>query len=474
MSIRVDKRSLTPEVKKQLLELLSIKSKGNYLGEAPTTIIMALLDGDYFHVPYFFGRKFFTRPLNVARHPVDITCRVSLRPSQAPIIEEALKQLVQHGTTHIVAPPGEGKTVLGTTLIAKLGEKALIVLPRKALIPQWASVLSSLFIAKVSIVPTGHVTDMMQFEMSLADVIITTARRFVKIRSSTVDAIGTVVLDESHMLCVAEALPCLLRPTPRYLVACTATPNRKDGLYNMIRCLTGLHEARGGTHPMMTVIKINTGIEHPVKRRRDGGLDYTALLTSQLMNEERNLLILDICRRFVTSEERAFIVTRRIDHGNVLKETLRLEGRSVDRFMQDDDSFEDCDILIGTDQKMGTGFDEASYRREGGAVASRVAKAKKAKAPGGSQAPAPGSGATPREFIPRRIMIIAHSINNREGVEQVTGRVYRHSRPVIFDPVDANGVFQNHWHHTREPYYRQKNAHIIEIEASDLESLTIP
>ncbi len=44
-------------------------------------------------------------------------------------------------STHIVAPPGSGKTVIGLEIARRLGEPALVLCPTSAIREQWGSAL---------------------------------------------------------------------------------------------------------------------------------------------------------------------------------------------------------------------------------------------------------------------------------------------------------------------------------------------
>jgi superfamily II DNA or RNA helicase len=52
---------------------------------------------------------------------------------------EAFDRDIAHGRwrTHIVAPPGSGKTLLGVQIIRRLGDPALVLVPNTAVQSQW-------------------------------------------------------------------------------------------------------------------------------------------------------------------------------------------------------------------------------------------------------------------------------------------------------------------------------------------------
>ena len=62
--------------------------------------------------------------------------------SLTKVQEQAVKALVAHDTGVFVAPPGVGKTVAGTFLVAARACSTLILVHRKPLLDQWVAQLS--------------------------------------------------------------------------------------------------------------------------------------------------------------------------------------------------------------------------------------------------------------------------------------------------------------------------------------------
>ena len=76
--------------------------------------------------------------------------RRSIAPSQVlspRVQEQAAKALLAHDTGVLVAPPGTGKTVVGTYLIAMRRRNTLVLVHRKPLLDQWVAQLA-LFLGK--------------------------------------------------------------------------------------------------------------------------------------------------------------------------------------------------------------------------------------------------------------------------------------------------------------------------------------
>src|SRR5436189_4022418 len=69
-----------------------------------------------------------------------LTCR--FRGKLTTIQEQAVRALMQYDIGVFVAPPGVGKTVVGTYLVAARGCSTLILVHRQPLLDQWLAHLS--------------------------------------------------------------------------------------------------------------------------------------------------------------------------------------------------------------------------------------------------------------------------------------------------------------------------------------------
>jgi superfamily II DNA or RNA helicase len=70
--------------------------------------------------------------------PLDVSFVSTLTPRQS----EAAKELLRHDTGVFVAPPGSGKTVVGSYLVAARARSTLVLVHRQPLLDQWIEQLS--------------------------------------------------------------------------------------------------------------------------------------------------------------------------------------------------------------------------------------------------------------------------------------------------------------------------------------------
>jgi hypothetical protein len=151
--------------------------------------------------------------------------------------EQAAKVLLADDLGVFVAPPGVGKTVVGTYLAAIRGRSTLVLVHRKPLLDQWVAQLSLFLglppkaigqIGGGKRTPTGHLDVAMLQSL---------------VRDGTVDdivaAYGHVIVDECHHVPAASFERVMGEVKARYLTGLTATPYRRDGHQPIIHMQCG-------------------------------------------------------------------------------------------------------------------------------------------------------------------------------------------------------------------------------------------
>jgi superfamily II DNA or RNA helicase len=165
--------------------------------------------------------------VNDERHsgePLELKFTGDLTAVQA----DAARALLEHDTGVFVGPPGIGKTVLGTYLVAHRGCSTLILVHRKPLLEQWIAQLAIFLNIDEKQVgqigggkrkPNGRLdVAMMQSIVSKRDGI-----------DDLVASYGHVIIDECHHLPALSFENVLSEVKARYIVGLTATPQRRDG-----------------------------------------------------------------------------------------------------------------------------------------------------------------------------------------------------------------------------------------------------
>ena len=150
---------------------------------------------------------------------------------------EAAKALLAHEIGVLVAPPGVGKTVIGTYLVAVRRRSTLILVHRGPLLDQWRSQLAMfLGIEPKQIGQIGAGKERITGQIDIA-MIQSLARR--DDLAQLVAGYGHVIVDECHHVSAVSYERVVAATKARYLVGLTATPKRRDGHHPILEMQLG-------------------------------------------------------------------------------------------------------------------------------------------------------------------------------------------------------------------------------------------
>lgn len=409
------------------------------LEKGPTSAIYIepfCISGPYHVIPYSYGReKLNLLPPGRDKYPSITNPFIGyLRKEQCSFMKDVGKNLSLYGCAIASAYVGFGKTVTAISIATTIKLKTLIVINKLMLFDQWIESIHR-FVGdnpKIQKLSKGNSLD------PDAQFYIVNAQNICKFKHSELKQIGFVIVDEAHLI-VAETLYMSLNHLfPKYVLALTATPYRPDGLTKLLDLFFGTKQVIVKMFRPFTYYKILTGL----KIQHDGK-EWNKVLNAQAESEERNMLISDIV---MSHPNRNFLVmVKRVRHGEILYEIIKnamLESGqikpSITKLLRNNQTFDkSARVLIGTTQKMGTGFDHPSMDS----------------------------------------LILASDI--KEFFIQYLGRIFRRkdTHPIVFDLVDEHGILKYHYKEREKVYkehggkiksYKNRNVNIIEESESVL------
>lgn len=307
----------------------------------------------------------------VSGSPVELRFRGTLTAVQ----EQAARALLAHDTGVFVAPPGVGKTVIGTYLVAARACSTLVLVHRRPLLDQWLAQLSVFLGIEPKDIgqigggkrePTGHVdVAMIQSLVRKGSV------------NDLIAGYGHVIVDECHHLPAISFERVLSEVKARYLVGLTATPQRRDGHHPITEMQLGPvrfvvdAKTEAGRRPFEhRLIVRESALRLP---KSDAAPDIQDIYAALAGDERRNQMILNDVIQALEDGRSPILLTERKDHldyfagrlGRVARHLVVLQGgmgskaqRTVRAQLAGIPANEER-LVLATGRYAGEGFDDA-------------------------------------------------------------------------------------------------------------------
>lgn len=431
MSLRIHLENLSDEQRQEIVDDLSVSPENEKKGQKKFSfgkvrkqdVELFEVENDQVIVPFAYGvgKWKIKRPrlAEFEKMREEVKFQGVLREKQIECKDMVIKNLNLYGTTLLSCYPGFGKTITSIYISTKIGLKTLIIVNRIVLMNQWKEAIVKFCAnANVKILqPKKDVSDIDQ-----ADFLIINALNVGKFGSAFFQKIGTIIVDEAHLI-MSQVLSQSLRFLfPKYLLGLSATPYRTDGMNILLQLYFSENKIIQKLYHPHVVYKIDTGFEPEVEYDRNGTLIWNKIIESQSENKERNDLILGLAEKY--KEKTFLILTKRVQQANYLFEEFQKRGEIVDTFMESKSEFnKSARILIATTSKGGVGFDHDKLDA----------------------------------------LILACDLE--DYFIQYLGRVFRRQdiKPIIFDLVDNHPSLKRHFS-TRQSVYKEAGGEIIKYK----------
>ena len=415
MSISTKIEDLTDDQRENIIKDLCIETedtKKKYFGPKTKKIYAYLLTTTHIYTPFYYSIKTLGKTRNARSSYASINCIFTgiLRDEQKVALKEGKALLNQNGCCIMSMYPGFGKTISAIKLACDIKLKTLIIVNKIILMEQWITSIND-FCNSATIISNlkNNKKNLTQFDPS--DFIIMNAINIDKFPKSFYEDIGFVVVDECHQILTETLSRSLELLSPRYLLGLSATAFRYDPLDKLFNLYFGPEKVLRSMHKKHTVYVVKTECLPQVELDRRGKINWTLLIDSLSMDEARNTLIINIITKH---KDRNFLVlVKRIAQGEILENKLKEAGENVCSLLGSNQTFDrNVRILIGTNSKVGTGFN----------------------------------------FEKINSLILACDLKNY--FLQYLGRAFRdpETEPIIFDFVDKNPILKSHFFKRRDQY----------------------
>jgi superfamily II DNA or RNA helicase len=304
-------------------------------------------------------------------NPIDASFFGELTNAQ----RQAVKAILEYDSGVIVAPPGFGKTVLGTYLMAQRKCSTLVLVHRQPLLEQWKSQIG-IFLGRdaKSIGQIGGGKRKLTGQIDVAMIQSLSRKDSV---DDIVAEYGQVIIDECHHLPAVSFERVLSEVKAQYVVGLTATPQRRDGHQPIIHMQIGPVRFRADPRNQLA----QRSFEHRLVVREtdfDATVQISDITIQELYgllvtNEKRNEQIADDVLMAMEEGRSPILLTERKEHLDRLHERLKdfvrhivilrggrsaKERREVEAQLASIPMDEER-LILATGRYIGEGFDDA-------------------------------------------------------------------------------------------------------------------
>ena len=308
------------------------------------------------------GAEVTIRDARSVGDPISVTFAATLTAPQ----RAAVTAMAAHEIGVLVAPPGAGKTVMATALIAGRARSTLVLVHRRPLLEQWITRLAEFLNISPDEIGSPVKTP------GSCGVDVAMVQTLTRRAGIDLSRYGHVIVDECHHV-PAFSVERLLRDLPaRAIAGLTATPRRRDGHHPIIAMQCG---------PVRHTLTRSEQVETATRRvliTRDSGFDPARLpvdpgiqeiLGAVAADEHRTRRIATDVVAELTEHRFPLVLTERREHLNAIADLLKAEtdrivvlhggmGVKTRRRAEDVLSSDGPRAVLATGRYIGEGFDD--------------------------------------------------------------------------------------------------------------------
>lgn len=408
MSVLLEINNLSDDMRRKLVSDLTVKTvinkkgkKGKIYQKNDQFEMYEIINDTHVSIPFAYYYQHFNKFPNQEKEfpKIEATFNIELFDRQKELRQESLEILNDTHSLLLALSTGYGKTFYFIYLACKMKLKTIILDNRVILTGQWEKSIKTACgkDTKIQILSSTNKLD------PDADFYIINPINVPKRDRKDFEHIGILCLEECHLLSTEKNSRAIFSIHPKYVVALSATPVRSDGKDRAIELVAGHNMIQRSLNALFNVYLFHTNFIPKVKKNENGDMNWNSALESQATNEDRNNIIVKLCKYFAARN--ILVLCKRKDHVNILYEMMSMAGLNVETFMGSKKIIDyDCRILIATYSKSGVGFD----------------------------------------FPKLDMLIVAGDVE--ESWLQYLGRIFRreYNFPIVVDLVDKFRPFKNH------------------------------
>ena len=280
------------------------------------------------YIPRFFGED---TTVDKREKPVSVsikfqgTLRDSTRQNEA--FRAGVEAFREVGGGVLSLPPGFGKTTMALAYAAHLGVRTMIIVHKEFLANQWKERIQQ-FCPGATIGRVQQDTFDIEHDFVIGMIQTMCSREN---DPKAFDTIGFVIVDEAHHIGAAAFSQTMFKLCPLYSLGLTATPDRKDGLTNILYWFMGPEFFRVQRKDQTSTRVETVLFDDPAFREappvsRFGKINMAGMVTQLTEIPARNQKILSLVKSLDPSR-RVLLLSDRREHCFWLRDNI--EGAAL-------------------------------------------------------------------------------------------------------------------------------------------------
>lgn len=289
-------------------------------------------NSQYLFVPRFYGIDKFGIPddddISLATGApmcprVTFEGTLTETPPQTEAVRTALDIIREKTSAGFILqlPCGFGKTVLSLYIAVQHGRRCLVLVHKDDLMEQWIERIEMF-------VPGARIGRLQRDVQDIADrdIVLGMVQSLASKNydEELLQTIGLVIVDEAHHMAARYFSSAMNKLPAAHVIGLSATPNRKDGLNNMLRWTIGPVRFQTDRIWELVVVRqlIYTGGVEKEIRKKNGDPLTMSMITLLTRERRRNMLIMALIRRIVGLRRNLLLLSHKVDHLKYIEEFL--------------------------------------------------------------------------------------------------------------------------------------------------------
>lgn len=322
---------------------------------------------NHYRVPRFYGTTRFNVTINFKNEEkINLKFNGILKESleQHIAVQKSIDTLCDVGGGILSLPTGYGKTTCALAILSQLSVKTIIIVHKEFLMNQWIERIKQ-FLPDATIGIIRQNKCETNKDVTIAMLQTLCIKEFDK---GLFKNYGLTIIDEAHHICSRVFSKALFKINTKYILGLSATPDRKDGLTQVLKWFLGdlILNIKRKNQSQVNIEKVDFNCDaynSPVPLNITGKVNLPGIISTLVTLEDRNSLIIKlIIDNLLINRKIILLSERRIHCEFFLKNVPTLPNKSYGLYiggMKQDTlkQNEKCDLILATYSLAHEGLD---------------------------------------------------------------------------------------------------------------------